>query len=274
MEINHIPHADLLDIIFDGRNKDYGAYELRKTYNKRLCKALFFTATVCILLLVCYRYFGKSSSSRSTYLLTGGDFIISDAYIKEKKIILPLLKTPISKTVKFETIRNSIPKIEKEVKSEDRPPENSEMEKAAIGNTTIKGVDPGDAPAPAGPDSKGVVTAPQQNQTEESVGIFKKVEIESSYPGGDEMWKRFLVRNFHFPGNTDNTDLKIAVLVEFLVDEQGNVSRVQAISGPAEFREEAIRVVKKSGKWNPAIQNGRAVKSYKNQPILIQIQTE
>jgi protein TonB len=274
MEKHLIPHADLLDIIFDGRNKEYGAYEIRKTYNNRLGKALLFTAAVCMILIVCYRYFGKAGSFKHPYLLTGGDVFIPEPYVNEKPLKLPLPKTPLSQPQKIETIRNIIPKIVKEPPPEDRPPENSELDKAAIGNTTIKGVDPGDAPASLGPDNKGVVSVPQQNQKEESTEIFKKVEIESSYPGGDELWKKFLLRNFHIPGNTDITELKVAVLVEFLVDEQGIVSRVTAISGPAEFREEAIRVIKKSGKWNPAIQNGRPVKSYKNQPILIQIQPE
>ena len=51
MEINKILTADILDIIFEGRNKDYGAYDLRKTYNKRLRIALLVTAVVVLLLL-------------------------------------------------------------------------------------------------------------------------------------------------------------------------------------------------------------------------------
>ncbi|MEO5999896.1 MAG: hypothetical protein ABIN89_23880 [Chitinophagaceae bacterium] len=49
MEINKILGSDYLDIIFDGRNKDYGAYALRKTYNDRLAKALI--TMICFLLL-------------------------------------------------------------------------------------------------------------------------------------------------------------------------------------------------------------------------------
>ena len=272
MQIDHIPQADLLDIIFDGRNKDYGAYELRKTYNKRLSKALLFTAALCILLILFYRYFGKNGSPGPAFLLTSGDFYLTEANINEKKIILPSLKKPVSQPVKNETIKNLDPRFAKEVRPEDRPPENSELDKAVIGNSTIKGVDPGAGPGPVGPDNKGIVSAPQQNEREESTEIFKKVEIESSYPGGDEMWKRFLLRNLHFLENADAPDLKVVVVVRFVVDEQGNISRVEAISGPAEFREEVVRVIKKSGKWNPAIQNGRPVKSYRNQPIIIQIQ--
>ena len=52
MDINKLQTADILDIIFDGRNKEYGAYDLRKTYNKRLRNALFATIGICLLLLV------------------------------------------------------------------------------------------------------------------------------------------------------------------------------------------------------------------------------
>jgi len=60
--------------------------------------------------------------------------------------------------------------------------------------------------------------------------------------------------------------------VQFIVDKQGVVSDVEAISGPNELREEAVRVIKKSGQWTPAVQNGRQVKSYKKQPIIFQFQ--
>lgn len=51
MDVNKILNADILDIIFDGRNKDYGAYDLRKSYNRRLKIAVISTVTVCLLLL-------------------------------------------------------------------------------------------------------------------------------------------------------------------------------------------------------------------------------
>jgi protein TonB len=63
-------------------------------------------------------------------------------------------------------------------------------------------------------------------------------------------------------------------VVQFIVDKEGMVSDVQAISGPEELRKEAERVIKKSGKWTPAVQNGRQVKSYKKQPIVFQLAEE
>jgi len=52
MEANKILNADILDLIFEDRNKDYGAYDLRKTYNKRITKALIITASVALLALL------------------------------------------------------------------------------------------------------------------------------------------------------------------------------------------------------------------------------
>jgi protein TonB len=61
----------------------------------------------------------------------------------------------------------------------------------------------------------------------------------------------------------------VTVVVQFIVDKEGNVSDVEALSGPAPLQKEAIRVIRLSGKWEPAIQNGRPVRSYKKQPITV-----
>lgn len=52
MEANKILSADILDLVFEGRNKDYGAYELRKSYNKRITRALLITASLAALALL------------------------------------------------------------------------------------------------------------------------------------------------------------------------------------------------------------------------------
>jgi protein TonB len=58
-----------------------------------------------------------------------------------------------------------------------------------------------------------------------------------------------------------------------VVDRDGSISGVEAVSGPESggLREEAVRVIRKSGKWLPGNQNGRPVKSYKRQPVTFQI---
>ncbi|WP_431217597.1 energy transducer TonB [Puia sp. P3] len=63
------------------------------------------------------------------------------------------------------------------------------------------------------------------------------------------------------------------VTVQFIVDKDGKVSEVRALSGPETggLRDEAVRVIRNSGDWIPAIQNGRKVKSYKRQPVIFRM---
>jgi periplasmic protein TonB len=126
--------------------------------------------------------------------------------------------------------------------------------------------------APPVSDNKGVVEAPKDNTDYDKT--FTKVEIESDYPGGTAAWIRYLTKNLHYPDEAANAEIQGAVVVQFIVDKEGNVSEVEAVSGPNELRDEAVRVVKKSGKWTPAVQNGRHVKSYKKQPIVFRLEAQ
>ena len=98
---------------------------------------------------------------------------------------------------------------------------------------------------------------------------FTKVEIEAQYPGGDSAWGHFLQKNLRYPDDAINNEIHGTVIVQFIVDTAGNISDIQAISGPKKggVREESVRVITISGKWVPAIQNGKQVRSYKQVPL-------
>jgi periplasmic protein TonB len=102
---------------------------------------------------------------------------------------------------------------------------------------------------------------------------FIKLEIEATYPGGTSSWLRFLNRNLRFPDDAISNNIQGDIMVQFIVDKEGNTSDIQAISGPQEggLRQEAIRMIRISGKWVPGIQNGRQVRSYKKQVISFRI---
>jgi protein TonB len=129
-----------------------------------------------------------------------------------------------------------------------------------------------DAPS-ANKDGLGVVVAPKQQDDDNGGRPFTKVEIDASFPGGPAAWQHFLGRNLRAPDDAVSNGISGKVVVQFIVDKDGNVSDVVAISGPEQggLREEAVRVIKKSGKWTPAVQNGRYVKAYRNQPVIFQI---
>lgn len=104
--------------------------------------------------------------------------------------------------------------------------------------------------------------------------ILSKVEIEAEYPGGAAAWQRFLNRNLRYPQEAIDNEVMGSVVVQFEVDKEGNVSNVEAVSGPEALAAEVVRVIKKSGKWTPAVQGGRQVRSLKKQPICIHLETE
>jgi Gram-negative bacterial TonB protein C-terminal len=96
-------------------------------------------------------------------------------------------------------------------------------------------------------------------------------EKDASYKGGPKAWERFLRQKCNTPQEALEKGIRGTVIVQFMVDEQGIVSDVQAISGPEELKGEGVRVIKKSGQWEPALQNGRHVRSYKKQPLVFTV---
>jgi len=273
METQKIQHADILDILFDGRNKDYGAYQLRKTYNRRLTKALGATAAVCLLLIGGYTLAGRGHKM-AALIPVGPDVKLSALKQPDQPVIPPPVKVvspPVAQ------IQNTIPRVvpNDQVKPEDVPPPVDSLDNARIGTVTVKGgLDEGiqGPPVAAGGNGTGIIEQPKA-QDDDGI-IFRKVEIESTYPDGMQAWMRFLSKNFRVPEEAINNNAGGTVVVQFVVDKEGSVSDVNAISGPKELWAEAVRVIKKSGKWTPAVQNGRHVASYKRQPIVVNIENE
>jgi protein TonB len=272
MEPNQIIHADILDILFEGRNKDYGAYDLRKTYNRRIVKALFVTGAVILLLFVGYFVSNLNGGPKKTAMLVDD---IQLENVKEEKVLPPVIPPPKVEPPRVETKQFTPPRLvqDKDVKPEEKPPENDKLDDVKIGTANVEGVkDDGLTAPPVSDAGKGVIAAPPKDDDNDGKP-FMKVEVESTFPGGPAAWLRFLNKNLRYPDDALNNEIQGAVMVQFIVDKDGNVSDVEAVGGPDKggLREEAIRVIKKSGKWTPALQNGKYVKSYKRQPVTFNI---
>ncbi len=112
-------------------------------------------------------------------------------------------------------------------------------------------------------------TTPQDSVTENSVK-FEKVEEEASFPGGLSAWKTFLVKNLNPNTPVDNgaPSGKYTVIVQFVVSKDGTVSNIKALTKFGYgVEEEVVRIIAKSGAWNPARQNGKNVNAYRKQPV-------
>ncbi|MEO5685666.1 MAG: energy transducer TonB [Chitinophagaceae bacterium] len=275
LDVNKIMSADILDIIFDGRNKEYGAYELRKAYNKRLTLALAGMAGLLALIFIFYFVANTIAANSKKEVLTVKDVQLEEIKQEEKKNEPPPPPPPPKQEPpKVEMAKFTPPKIVKdeEVKEEEKPPEQDKLEDTKIGTVNQEGIKDEGIVAPVD-NGKGVVEAPKKEE-EDWDKTFTKVEIESDYPGGQGAWVRYLNKTLVYPQDAQDNEIQGTVVIQFIVDKEGNVSDVEAISGPNELRGEAVRVIKKSGKWTPAVQNGRQVKSYKKQPITFRLEAQ
>ena len=266
----------MLDIVFDGRNKEYGAYELRKHYNRRLALSMLVMVVLVASAFGLYFVTQRSGSTKKEVIIVR-DVQLEEIKEEKRNELPPPPPPPKDLPQKVQITKFTPPRIVKdnEVKEEDKPPVQEKLEDTRIGNINQEGVkDEGVIAPPVSDAGKGVVEAPVRKQQEEDYEkTFVKVEIESEYPGGAPAWLRYLNKNFRYPDEGLNNEIEGTVMVQFIVDKDGNVSDVQAVSGPDQggLREEAMRVIKKSGIWIPAIQNGRKVRSYKRQPVVFKI---
>jgi periplasmic protein TonB len=104
--------------------------------------------------------------------------------------------------------------------------------------------------------------------------VYTTVDIHAAYPGDSEAFQRYLSLHMHYPFDARHNEIQGTVIVQFVVNKDGKLSDIQATGGPTEggLREEAVRVIKQSGKWKPAIANGQKVKSIIKQPIVFTLQ--
>jgi len=270
MEANSILTADVLDIIFDERNKEYGAYDLRKNYQRRLVKALGISFSLMALSCVTYVVLGSIKHDTGK-LMAGKDIVLEPPPPPDKPIEPPPPPPPPPPPVAVKMLSfTSPPVIVKEAAPEEMPPPVDDLQTSIIGTVNTAGADAVDIVGPPVDVNKAVVEAPKKQ--EEGEVIFTKVEIESQYPGGLGAWSAFLNRNLVYPQEAVDIEKQGTVTIKFIVDTEGNVSDVTAVSGPEELRKAAVAVIRKSGRWEPAIQNGKKVKSYKTQPITFKLE--
>lgn len=273
METKQILQSNLLDIIFDGRNKNYGAYDLRKSYPKRMEYALAGTAFICLLFIVGNLLANKTNKQGP--LTISSEVSLTDYKEKEKK--REIIEPPKVEKKQIATEQFNAPIItpDKDVKPEEELKEIAALETVKIGNQHIDGENyDGTTDAPV----EATIGLAKINKDEPDYDHeFKTVQIQARFPGDIAAWTKFLQKNL-------NSDLPVqngapvglyTVIVSFIVDKTGMISEVQAENDPGYgTKEEAIRAIKKGPNWIPAEQNGRAVIYRQKQSISFRVSEE
>jgi periplasmic protein TonB len=267
MEANKILSADWLDLLFDERNKAYGAYELRKTYSKRITRALLITGSITLLV------FTGAVLANSVKPENKEKFVISAHTIQEIKPdeelpepVKPLEKKP---EVQIRTEALASPEIVKDDEVVEPPPSQDDLANAKIDVIKQDGVDDqGIADVKVIDDGKGIVEGPKNDGPK---GPFEKVEIDAKFSGD---WERFLRKYLNPDVAVENgaPPGRHTVLIQFVVDIDGSVSDIRPLTNIGYgMEQEAIRVLKKAAKWIPAVQNGQHVQAYRRQPITFEV---
>jgi len=254
-----------LDIVFVGRNKSYGAYELRKQNPRSTTKALIFTVLLFVFAV-----------SIPTILNKIKNFIPKAP--EKVKITEVTLKPPppVDETKKPPPVPPEPPKPKVDVVKFVPPvvkPDNEVKEKDPPTVEQLKVADPGQKDQKGNPDMDVHIDEPIGNSdikqvTEESNEIFTAVEHQATFPGGLDKFYDYLGKTIKYPAVARENNVQGRVYLTFVVEKDGSLTDIKVMRGIGSgCDEEAMRVLKASPKWKPAEQNGRIVRSQFTVPI-------
>lgn len=257
-----LPQTSWDDIVFERRNKDYGAYINRKNYSKYVLIALGITVVVLILVLAAPAIAELLKSARSS----------EEPKLKEMTVSLdqppPITPQPPPPDVRIPPPVKTIikflpPKVtEKEVVEEEEMPTIEEIKENETGAVAVEGTGEVvfDEPAP--------VVAEESDEDK----IFYAVEQQAEFPGGLQAMMKFLQKNIKYPASAKRMGIEGRVFVKFIVDKEGGISNMEIVKGiNADLDKEAMRVIKLMPPWKPGKQNGRAVKSQFVLPVYFKL---
>ncbi len=251
MKPEMILQADVLDIIFDNRNKEYGAYELRSHYERRLKKAMIiiFSSLAISVLVYCWlnnithgKIIGAITSLTDTLTLTQVNI--------DREIPRPQIHQAQQHQVA--TIKNTKYLIVPDNAVTKPPPSFDQLDVNKISTETKTGDLPGDIVQPSS-NGDGKNNLPETQPAVEKEEAIDHPDFMPEFPGGQEALTRFLSRNLKMPKDDLEAGTKVATLVRFIVDKEGTVTGIELEkSGGKDFDNEVMRVMKKMPVGNRA----------------------
>jgi len=260
MTNKEILQADMLDILFEHRNKLYGAYALRKTYSSRLGKSLGLALGIAFA-FICFSFI-KAKKNNNGVRIDSGAMVITDVNLDKQEVKEEI--KPKEKPPKATADYNKIVVVPDD-KADKELPDMNKVSESIIGNENTDGeVDDGTTPQVVennGDNGKG------KEESKEQVVQPDLPTRGPEFPGGDAAWIAFLRRYLQAPEDLEPGQ-RVEVVVQFWVDIDGSVSRTAVIkSGGSSFDKEVLRVIKKMPKWQPALQHGNPVAVPYSQPV-------
>lgn len=257
-------NSEWLELVFNNRNKDYGAYDLRKHYAGNLVKAMliaFFSVGIAIASFLIF-HISKSIP-----------VIIHDPVFKSIQVVLdPRLQTPKATTSpkppSASTVKNTTMVVAPDPVAEN-PVTIDELKDKTIGPATTQGKDDGSIVIPEPTQGTGNAAGSTIDVTPVDASIL---EVMPEPYGGAAAWGKFLQKNIHYPAQASEAGKQGKVFLSFIVETDGHLSNIVVERGVGYgLDEEALRVLKLAPAWKPGIQNGHKVRVRYSIPINFQI---
>ncbi len=257
-----------LEIVFEGRNKSYGAYELRKKNTTTTLRALLIGGVIFSLAIATPRIMEIFEG------LGQDDDIALDTKIttvklppKEKpKENLPPPPPPPPKVDQVKFVKPVVAKTE-EVTEE--PPKVEEIKDKNLGKEDIKGDPNADLTVePPGDGPKQVEVVEEDNNLYNSAGV----EVKPEFPGGIDKFYKYVQNNFEQPEDENFPGGRL--IVSFVVEKDGSLTDIKVRDLGYGTKAAAEKLLRKCPRWTPAVQNGKNVRCSYTLPILLQANSE
>jgi protein TonB len=259
--------ADLLDLVFRGRNKAYGAYDLRRVYPTHIKRSMIIFLFIVIAIAGgygLYNYLKENVNFETEKPVRAVTELKAPPPLEDKKNPPPPPPPPpppIKATIQFVPPKVvEIARPEEEIKTVEEVVES----KAQVANETVVGQE---LPEEIELGNGGPVEAPKSNEP------FAFVEQMPEFPGGEDALIRYLQKNIRYPNYAAENEIEGTVQVEFIVNEDGSIQNTKVVKGiKGGCDEEALRVVKSMPRWKPGKQGGHAVRVYYTVPVTFRLE--
>lgn len=279
---------DWRDLIFAGKNKEFGAYQLRKDSDHRHTLAVIYALiglVVVVLLVIGYSYYSDYKAEQDRLALieerekmqaleveTTPEEEAEEEEPEQQKMEMEIPEVPEEVLATVQVTQIAIVDADK-VKNEVMDMEAQKEDNTARGVVNQEGSD--DADKFKAVQEQVIVKEPEPEVKHEPEKIFVAVEQPAEFPGGPAAMMKWLSNNIRYPESAQQNGISGRVVVKFVVEKDGSIGQPEIVKGvDRDLDQEALRVVKRMPKWQPGKNNGQPVRSYFNLPVTFRLQNQ
>ena len=271
-----------VEMVFAGKNKEYGAYQLRKGTSGRNIKALLILVIAAALVggFLAWKVIEQKQAEEQQAYMEAMQLaeLQKQAKKEEKKKepVKPKIEPKKEIPVARETQKFTAPVIKKDelVKEENQVKQMDKLdEKVAVGTENKEGTKDRLAEAVRSDIAVAAPPPPPAPKPEVSNKVFDVVEEMPHFPGGAAALQAFLSSNTKYPAVARENGVQGRVIVSFVVERDGSITDVRVVrSVDPSLDREASRVVRSMPRWSPGKQNGSAVRVKYTVPVVFRLQ--